>query len=128
MANRHRGEYALMLGGKEYTLRPSFEALEGACTDTGLGLPILAGMFKSPHWRPSYLLAMIRRTMQAGGETAPADLAALLASGAMLNAADVVEEMLQFALVDAAPGNSEAPSEKAATPGPAASLGADLQG
>lgn len=100
-----------MLGGKEYTLRPSFEALEQACVDTGMGLPLLAGTIKSVHWRPSHLLALVKRTMAAAGEKPPEDLAALLAAGGLLNAAAVVEDMLQFSLVEAVPGNSEAPSE-----------------
>ena len=100
-----------MLGGNEYTLRPSFEALEAACDDTGLGLPLLAGTIKSPHWRPSHLMALVKRTMIAAGEKPPADLAELMLSAGLLNVAETVEDMLQFALIDAPPGNSEAPSD-----------------
>ena len=111
MANRHRGERALMLGGDVFTLRPSFEALEAACDDTGLGLPLLAGTIKSPHWRPSHLLALVKRTMIAAGHKPPEDLSGLLVGAGLLNVAETVEEMLQFALIDAPPGNSEAPSD-----------------
>jgi hypothetical protein len=38
MANRHRGEVEVVLGGKSYAMRPTFEALAQIQDDTGVGL------------------------------------------------------------------------------------------
>lgn len=128
MANRQRGEFPITLGGKEFTLRPSFEALEAACTDVNLGLPVLAGTIMSPHWKPSHLLALVKRTLIAGGEKAPDELPALLMASTLTNVADVCEQMLRFALIGSPPKNSAAPSEESQTETtPAASLGAVSQ-
>jgi hypothetical protein len=127
MANRQRGEFPIQLGGKEFTLRPSFEALEAACSDVNLGLPVLAGTIMSPHWRPSHLLAMVKRTMSAGGEKVPDDLPALLLAQTLTDVADTCEQMLRFALIGSVPKNSEAPRESQTETTPTASLGAVSQ-
>jgi len=129
MANRQRGEFPITLGGREYTLRPSFEALEAACTDVNLGLPVLAGTIMSPHWKPSHLLALVKRTLVAGGEKAPDDLPALLMASTLTNVADVCEQMLRFALVGSVPANLKEPGEASLTEAtPTASPGAVSQG
>lgn len=128
MANRQRGEFPITLGGKEFTLRPTFEALEAACTDVNLGLPVLAGMLMSPHWRPSHLLALVKRTLTAAGETAPDDLPTLLLASTLIEVAHTCEEMLRFVLVGSVPKNYAAPSEESLTGAtPTASLGAVSQ-
>lgn len=43
-ANPNRGELSLTLGGRDYTLRPSFEAIEAFEAGTGKGLMELTGL------------------------------------------------------------------------------------
>lgn len=119
----------MVLGGKEFTLRPTFEAMEAACTDVNLGLPVLAGTIMSPHWRPSHLLALVKRTMIAGGEKAPDDLPALILAGPLTSVADTCEQMLRFALVGSVPANLKEPGEASLTEAtPTASPGVVSQG
>jgi hypothetical protein len=77
--------------------------MEAACSDVNLGLPVLAGTIMSPHWRPSHLLALVKRTMIAGGEKVPDDLPALLLAQTLTDVADTCEQMLRFALIGSVP-------------------------
>ena len=71
MANRHRGEVEVMLGGARYTLRPTFEALCEIEDRTGLGLVELARRFWEGRFGARQLAVVLWAGIRAAGGDAP---------------------------------------------------------
>jgi len=71
MANRHRGEVEVTLGGARYTLRPTFEALCEIEDRTGLGLVELARRFWEGRFGARQLAVVLWAGIRAAGGEAP---------------------------------------------------------
>lgn len=113
MANRHRGEVSVMLGGAEITLRPSFEAIVEIEETVGL-LPILAAQACEMRLPAKSVFAVIR----AGAKAAGADVKPSVIPDDGLSAANLAAfKFLHAALT----GGSDEPGEAPATNGTAGS-------
>ncbi len=71
MANRHRGEVEVALGGARYTLRPTFEALCEIEERTGLGLVELARRFWEGRFGVGELAVVLWAGIRAAHGAAP---------------------------------------------------------
>jgi hypothetical protein len=78
MANKERGEIAVSLGGKDYRLRPTFQALAEIENRSGIGLVALARRFLAQDFGLNDVIAVLEPAIEAGGVKPPADLGALV--------------------------------------------------
>ena len=73
MANPHRGEVALTLGGRSFALRPTFAAIAEIETRCGQGLVALARRLTAGDIRVSDFAVIITAGLKAAGEPARYD-------------------------------------------------------
>lgn len=96
--NRERGEVAITLGGVEYCLRPTFQALAEIESRAGVGLMKLANRFGTADFGIKDLIAVLEPAIEAGGVKPPADLGALIAEAGIANVVGPIGDFLAHAL------------------------------
>lgn len=69
-ANRHRGEVEVTLGGRRFTMRPSFAAIAEIESRSGQGLVALARRLTAGDIRVSDFATIIAAGLRAAGEPA----------------------------------------------------------
>lgn len=74
MANKERGDVAIMLDGKEYTLRPSMEAIAEIEADLDLGIFGVAYRIRNRQAGLRDIQSIVLRGIKAAGEKPPTDL------------------------------------------------------
>ena len=109
MANDERGEITVTLGGVEYTLRPTFEALAEMESQSGIGVLPLARRFMTQDWGVRDLAAVLAPAITAGGGKIPDNLGQLIIAAGPLRVAATVARFLSDALVGDAK-NADAPA------------------
>jgi hypothetical protein len=98
VVNRERGEVAIVLGGTEYCLRPTFQALAEIEARAGVGLVPLARRFLEREFGLKEVLAVLGPAIEAGGAKPPADLGDCVVRAGIANYFGPVSEFLTLAL------------------------------
>ncbi len=68
MANKHRGEVEIELGGKTYALRPSFQCICEIEAQTGLTIVALARRYGAGNFGMTDAAVIVTAGMKAAGE------------------------------------------------------------
>jgi len=122
MANKHRGEASVSLGGRRYTLRPSFAALVEIEERCGCGIIELAQRFFDQKVRTKDVVAVLFAGIRAGGDGPDGDwpeeeaVAAAVVEGGLANFIEPVGAFLADALAGGQSGRA-AGNAAAAEPG-----------
>jgi hypothetical protein len=98
MANRERGEVAVSLGGKDYCLRPTFQALAEIEHRAGMGLVALAKRFLEREFGLNDVIAVLEPAIEAGGQTPPKELGKLAAEQGIMRLGLPIAQFLVQAL------------------------------
>ena len=102
MVNRERSEVTIVLGGKEYCLRPTFQALAEIEARAEIGLVPLARRFIEREFGLKDMIVVLGPAIEAGGAKPPADLSAMVVGAGIANYFGPVAEFLALALGGAA--------------------------
>jgi hypothetical protein len=105
MVNRERSEVTIVLGGKEYCLRPTFQALAEIEARAGVGLIKLMRRFVDHEFGLKDVLAVLGPAIEAGGVKPPVDLGDRIVETGIANFFGPVSEFLALALGGAATGD-----------------------
>ena len=109
--NRERGEVPVLLNGRKFTLRPSYQALAEIEGETGTKIVPLAWRFQSRDFGIADQVAVLTAGLKAAGEPAsPETVGTLVVSTGMLDE-DLVKSINDF-FMQALTGGREA-KEKA---------------
>lgn len=111
--NELRGETSVTLGGTDYVLRPTFEALQEIERLTGLGLVPLAKKFLAQEFGVSDIRAVLIPAIKAGGAKAPDELGKLIMQAGPINLGGKIASFLTIALSGGEEKNAEAPKDQA---------------
>lgn len=109
--NAHRGEVNVSLGGTEYVLRPTFNALSEMERLTGMGLIPLTMRFARMEFTLTDIRTVLSQAIKAGGGTVPENLGALILEETPRKLAPVIAEFLSEAIAGGETKNAEAPAE-----------------
>jgi hypothetical protein len=115
--NERRGEASITLGGTEYTLRPTFEALSEMESKTGAGIIKLAFKFLPEiqggtlDYTLRDMVAVLAAGIKGAGGAPPANLGALVAEAGPMRVGREVAAFLINALQGGQSGNAEAAKE-----------------
>jgi len=114
MANPHRGEVEVSLGGETFILRPTFEALAEIEKATGLGLVPFATKITTGSYGVLDVFTVLKAGIRAGGREPPKDLGQRIVEEGLIRLSDGVLNFLTQALdggSKGAPGKAEAAPE-----------------
>jgi hypothetical protein len=117
MSNEQRGEATIMLGGAEYTLRPTFDALAEMEQKTGSSIVTLMQRFLREDQGGTFsfsagdVRAVIAAGIRASGTPVPTNLGELILKAGLFKAADRASFFLAYALAGEQRGNAEATPE-----------------
>ena len=114
MANKHRGEVEIELGGKTYAMRPTFQSLCEIEAGTGLGIVALVKRWGGSNFGISDAAVIVTAGMKASGEEGASlqKVGEMIFDAGLANVAAAVSEFLQTALGGPSQGNAEAADGK----------------
>ena len=109
--NEHRGEVTLTLGGTDYVLRPTFDAVEKIERTTGLGLVSLVMRFARMEFSLSDIKAVLSHSIKAAGQKVPDNIGDMIMDAGPRNLAPICTDYLSRAMAGGETKNAEAPAE-----------------
>jgi len=98
-----RGEFAVVLGGETFVLRPTFKALAEMEQRAGCGLLALANRFHQQVFTLRDMLAVLGPGIAAGGRTPPDNLGELVVAANVIDVAAACARFLVLALTGGRP-------------------------
>lgn len=117
-ANKHRGEVSITLGGKEYTLRPSFEAIADIEERTGRGTVALTRLAASGDIGVGRAAIILHALMTAGGHKVDLkDVGSMILEAGIVSVLPAIMVVLGNVLAGGTePGESAAAAGKTKSP------------
>ncbi|MBI2235343.1 MAG: gene transfer agent family protein [Magnetospirillum sp.] len=103
--NKHRGDVAVTLGGREYVLRPTFGALVEIEERLGMGLVPLARKVLEGQFGFKEVATIIACGIKGAGERVPGNLGDLTVEAGLMQLSEPVARFLNGALAGDAEGN-----------------------
>lgn len=98
IANSHRGEVGVTLGGRRFVLRPSFAALAETEAMAGCGLVALARRFLDDSYGLRDVVAVLVPALKAAGAADGEGVGDLVIDGGLLSVAPACAALLAAAL------------------------------
>ena len=105
--NKQRGDVAVTIGGQEYVLRPTYQALAEIEARTGVGLVALAGKFMNRDFGVVEAVAIISAGIAGSGEKPPKDLGDQIIGQGVLQLAGPILAFLTNGLTGDQEGKAE---------------------
>ncbi len=114
--NPYRGEHKVTVGGKDYALRPTYDALAAMETASGMKLIPLAVAFNARNVGVSEIVAVIVEGARGADPDVDGEaLASAIVEAGVLNFVEVALAFLSDALTGGQKGNAGAAGRKKAT-------------